>query len=173
LRREALDLAIVTEISAEKDMVYEALCERTLVAVLRPDHPLAAQPAIEWKRLLREPIVLLQGVGPLGQHLDQTLLAAGLRLQPEYRADQIHTAYGIVSAGLALGVLSNVTAVALQREGLAVRPLVAPTVSRPLSLAHLADRELSPAAQQWRATILAHWQSEPALPGLQAPLTPP
>lgn len=170
LRREQLDLAIVTELSPEKDMVYEALCERTIVAVLRPDHPLAALPEIEWRELLKEPTVLLQGVGPLGHHLDQVLFEAGLKFEPDYRADQIHTAVGLVQAGLGIGVLSNVTASALLREGLVARPLVQPVVTRPLSLAHLADRELAPAARRWRETVLAHWQAPPS-PAQQ--LTPP
>lgn len=168
LRREQLDLAIVTEINPEKDMHYEALCDRSIVAVLRPDHALAMEASIPWRRLVEEPTVLLQGVGPLGHYLDQLLFEAGLKLEPHYRAEQIHTAAGIVSAGLALGVMSNITASALQREGLVVRPLTEPTVSRPLSLAHLADRELSPAAERWREAVLAHWQ-----PGAAAPLTPP
>ncbi|MCZ4311944.1 LysR family transcriptional regulator [Comamonadaceae bacterium G21597-S1] len=159
LRREQLDVAIVTELSPEKDMHYEPLCERSIVAVLRPDHLLAKEPVLEWKRVLQEPTALLQGGGPLGNYLHQTLFEAGLKLVPEYRVDQIHTAMGIVSTGLALGVMSNITAVALAREGLVVRELVNPVVVRPLSLASLATRELPPAAVRLRESVLRHWHS--------------
>lgn len=164
LRREQLDLAIVTELTPEKEMQYQPLCNRTIVAVMPPDHVLAREPVIEWRRFLQEPAVLLQGAGPLGHYLDQVLLESGLKLEPEYRVDQVHAAVGIISAGLALGVISNVTAVALEREGLVARELVHPTVARPLSLACLADRALSPAAERLRAAVLARWSVDGLAP---------
>jgi LysR family transcriptional regulator, carnitine catabolism transcriptional activator len=171
LRREQLDLAIVTELSPEKEMHYEVLCNRSIVAVMQADHPLARQTTIEWRRLLEESIVLLQGGGPLGDYLDQSLLEAGMKLVPDYRVDQIHTAVGIVSAGLAVAVMSNITATALEREGLVARELVNPGVARPLSLAHATDRELSPAAEQLRAAVLRHWEGHglPAATQLTGP----
>lgn len=168
LRKEQIDLAIVTELSPEKDMCYDGLCERSIVAVLSPDHPLAREPQLVWQQLMPEPTVLLQGSGPLGHYLDQCLLEAGMQLMPDYRVDQIHTAAGIVSAGLAIGVMSNITASALEKLGLVVRELHAPYVTRPLSLAHLVDRELSPAAQQLRATILERWQGGTLLKSVKA-----
>lgn len=157
LRREQIDVAIVTELSPERDVHYHPLCNRSIVAVMRPDHPLAAQPQIEWHRLLKEPTALLQGGGPLGHYLDQTLFEAGLQLNPEFRVEQIHTAMGIISAGLAVGVMSNITASALAHEGLVARELIQPSVVRPLSLARLADRELAPAAQKLWDAVLLHW----------------
>jgi DNA-binding transcriptional LysR family regulator len=168
LRREQLDLAIVTEIEPEKDVRYEALCDRSAVVVTRPDHPFATRPMVAWRALVREPTVLLQGGGPFGGYLDQCLLEVGLKLVPDYRVEQVHAAGGIVSAGLALGVMSNLTAVALEREGLVARPLVEPTVGRPLSLAHATTRELSPAAQRLRALVLEHWPAQGGGPGTAA-----
>ncbi len=165
LRREQLDLAITTETSSEKDMHYEVLGERTIVAVLRPDDPLASEPVIAWPAMAGRSTVLLQGSGPLGHYLDQSLFQAGVQFSPDYRVEQIHTAVGIILAGMAVGVMSSTTATALAFEGLVVREMVEPRLSRPLSLAHLADRELSPAAQQFRACVLERWhgQAPPAM----------
>jgi len=160
LRREQLDLAIVTELSPEKDMHYRALCDRSIVAVLREDHPFARERVVEWRALLQEPVALLQGGGPLTNYLDERLIEGGMQLVPEYRVDQIHTVMGIVSAGLAIGVMSNITASAVCREGLVARELVNPSVIRPLSLAYLADRELPPAAQKLRDVVLRHWTAD-------------
>jgi LysR family transcriptional regulator, carnitine catabolism transcriptional activator len=160
LRREQLDLAVVTELAPEKDMHYQALCDRSIVAVLRSDHRLAKEPALEWRTLLQEPVALLQGGGPLTRYLDERLLERGMQLIPEYRVEQIHTVLGIVSAGLAIGVMSNITASALCREGLVARELIEPSVVRPLSLAYLAHRELSPSAVKLRDAVLRDWTSQ-------------
>ena len=160
LRREQLDLAIVTELEAGRDIRFERLSERTGVAVLRADHPLAALPAIEWRQLLDHRTVALQASGPFSAYMDQCLLEAGLKFTPDFRVEQIHAAGGIVAAGLAIAVMTNLTASALERDGLVARPLVAPSVSRPLGLAHLATRELSPAARALRSLVLAHWPSD-------------
>jgi len=160
LRREQLDLAIVTELEAEKEVHYQRLCDRSIVAVMRPDHPLARAKTVEWKQVLEWPTALLQGGGPLGNYLDQKLFEAGLQLVAEYRVEQIHTAVGIVSAGLALGVMSNITASALEHEGLVARELSNPSVVRPLSLAYLAERELSPATEKLREFVLRYWNSQ-------------
>jgi DNA-binding transcriptional LysR family regulator len=126
---------------------------------MRPDHVLAKAGTIEWKQVLEWPTALLQGAGPLGNYIDQKLFEAGLQLVPDYRVEQIHTAVGVVSAGLALGVMSNITASALEHEGLVARELVNPSIVRPLSLAHLAERELSPAAEKLRESVMRHWHA--------------
>jgi LysR family transcriptional regulator, carnitine catabolism transcriptional activator len=161
LRREQLDLAIVTEPGPEREIQYTRLCDRCIVAVMRPDHRLAKSPVVEWAQLLEEPVAVLQGGGPLARYVDERLLEAGMRLEPRYRVEQVHTAMGIVAAGLAIGAMSNITASALCREGkLVAREVVNPSMVRPLSLAHLADREVPPAADKLRQVVLKYWTSE-------------
>ena len=160
LRHEQLDLAIVTELDAERDVRFERLSERSAVAVLRADHPLAALPEIEWRLLLEHRLVALQASGPFSAYLEQCLLDAGMKFAPDFRVEQIHAAGGIVSAGLGIAVMTNLTASALEGVGLVTRLLTAPVVSRPMSLAHLATREPSPAARELRSLILAHWPAD-------------
>lgn len=157
LRREQLDLAVVAQIELEKDLDFYPLCERTVVAVLPPGNELAAMETIEWRRLLKEPTVLLQGAGPMGSHVDTELLKAGLRFVPDYHVEQLPTAGGLIGAGFGIGVMSNLTAGALEHEGLVIRELVRPRISRPLSLVRLAGRELAPAAQRLHELVIQHW----------------
>lgn len=157
LRRDQLDLAIVAQVGEENDLDFHPLCERTVVAVLPPDHPLATTKTIEWRRVLKEKTVLLQGAGPMGSHVDTELLKAGLRFVPDYHVGQLPTAAGLIGAGFGVGVMSNLTAGALEHEGLVVRELVRPRISRPLSLVRLAGREPAPAARQLYEMVEQHW----------------
>jgi len=167
LRREQIDLAVVTELTEEKDIGYTKLCDRSMVAVMRQDHPLAQYESVVWKSLLEAPIVALQGGGPMGSYVEQVLAAHGIQISPEYQVEQIHTAIGIVMAGLGICITSSVTAPAMCKGvPLVSKEVTQPRLVRSFSLAQLAGRELPPAAEKLRLSILRHWDGVGVAPTL-------
>lgn len=167
IRREQLDMAIVAQVGIEKDLDSLRLCDMQIVAVLPRGHALAGNDTIEWRALLKERVIRLQGTTPMVDHIDLELLKVGMRFAPEFGVEHLSTAAGLIGAGVGVGVMGDLTAATLAHEDFVVRDLVRPRIARPISLVRLAGRELSPAAMHFHDMVVRHW-SGPRLPGKAA-----
>lgn len=63
---------------ASPDLVTEALYSESMVAVTRPDHPLAVQPRVSWRHLAEHPCVLPPPWASLRVKLEQQFFKHGL-----------------------------------------------------------------------------------------------
>lgn len=110
----------------------EPLGHDEIVAVMRPDHPLAGQTEITLAELAAHPLIWREAGSGTREVLEQALHTAGL--QPE-----VHLCLGGVAAvleavrqGLGIGVVSHLT-LPVSEELLITRPLQ-PRLRRPLTL---------------------------------------
>jgi DNA-binding transcriptional LysR family regulator len=154
LRDGSLDLAVVTAVQTGAALDCVPIATQTIAALLPASHAMARLPAIPWAALRNEPTVVLNSGGVMSAYCDQVLFQAGIRFAGTYRVEQLVAAAGLVQAGLGIGVMSGYSARAMATDGLVHLPLVEPTISRPICLASITGRELSPAARRLRDTVV-------------------
>lgn len=157
LRDGGLDIAVVTAVEAGAALDCAPVATQTIAALLPADHPLARLPVIPWEALRGEPTVVLNSGGVMSAYCDQILFQAGIRFSGTYRVEQLVAAAGLVQAGLGIGVMSGYSARLMATDGLVHRSLVEPSISRPICLASIAGRELSPAARRLRDTVASQF----------------
>ena len=142
-----LDLALVTQVEAHADVDYTPIGTQSIVALLPASHRFARRRALAWRDLRDEPVVALHSGGAMSTYCDQVLTESGLQLKRPYRVNQLVTAAALVQAGLGVGIVSRSSASIVASDDLRCIPLTAPRITRPISLAILSKRELSPAAR--------------------------
>lgn len=139
-----LDLAVVSSIQRDKRLTYRPLFDDELVAILPPEHPLAAKPCLQARDFTDQNVFLY--VGPKDSDLFRLLLnPAGV---VPARVTQVHLTEAIlemVKAGLGISVMARWAVAEHLREGkLIARPLTKKGLHRQWSAAMLRS-ETTPA----------------------------
>ena len=133
--RRQPDLDIRTEAVGKAEMQLDGyqrheLAVEDLVAVLPASHPLAHNQALTLGELADEPWIDHDIYdSPIGQIVLSACMAAGFTPHYAARLDDHRAALRLVAAGIGVTVLPRLAAAELP-GGLAVRPLVNPTVTR-------------------------------------------
>ncbi|MFB6848618.1 LysR family transcriptional regulator [Streptomyces sp. NPDC056373] len=140
-----------------------ALVTDSLVAVMPPDSPLAAQDEITWTELSREPFVALQSGTSVRVLTDFGFASAGTTPCALVTARGVATVAGLVAAGIGVTAVPQTVLPLLGFQPLTVRSLVNPTVTRQICL--LARTPLSPPAKAFRQALTEAFAQEP----VQAP----
>jgi DNA-binding transcriptional LysR family regulator len=151
LRTGRLDIVLgaLSERATAGDIEQRHLYEEVLRVAVHPEHPLAACATVGWPDLAPYPWVVPPRTARLRQSLDASLR----RMKIEVPANHVES----VSAGLVLGLLEAMQAVAMmtgrlarayEARGLAhVLPLEIPDVLLPVSTFTLAGKAPSPAVE--------------------------
>ncbi|MEC3767827.1 MULTISPECIES: LysR substrate-binding domain-containing protein [Cupriavidus] len=151
LRTGRLDIVLgaLSERATAGDIEQRHLYEEVLRVAVHPEHPLAASATVDWPDLAPYPWVVPPRTARLRQSLDASLR----RMKVEVPANHVES----VSAGLVLGLLEAMQAVAMMTGRLArayaalglahVLPLEIPGVLLPVSTFTLAGKAPSPAVE--------------------------
>jgi DNA-binding transcriptional LysR family regulator len=122
------------------DFHYYLLAEDRLHLIVPPDHPLAAGDAASLGDIARYPLIC--GAGCLfWEAAERHLGELGLAVRPKIVAGSMDWLLDLVAAGIGVGLGPCGVA---QRAGLVSRPVAAPPVSHPVSLATKRGRLYSP-----------------------------
>lgn len=154
LQRGQVDLAVYTLLESDPMIETTEIGTQSIVTLIRDDHPLAKLKEIEWKRLIKEPIIALRSSTQFGRYGQGILLQHGLGYEPSFRVEQLITAVGLVRSGMGVAVMSRYSAEMMSNDGLICRPIKRPFVSRPICVGHLVGREISPASSALEACII-------------------
>jgi len=155
VRSGAADLGLGTASGQRQDLATQVIGSDTFACVMPQGHPLAGTREVTWQQLDGAPLIGSPAGDPLREQLDAALAREGIRLRRKLEVALPLTTLGMVRAGLGIAVLTtNVTPLA-STLGLVTRKLTRPVVRREIALLWHAERSLSPAAQQFRATLLA------------------
>ena len=140
-----LDLAFAHFDIPRFDIEEVASWDADCVCVMKPDHPLAVKKHIKLPDLASEPLVLLNFGTSTAQKLELQSAEAGIKPKIAIQAQPSYAAYFLAAHGLGVAVVDTLTADALARDAVTVRPLrsvlscsfklIRPTGMRPSLLA--------------------------------------
>ena len=161
-----VDIGIGPASQPPRDIIAECLLVDTLDLACRKDHVLARKVRVVWRDLTGFPLIALGHDNSVRQLIDSCLANAGIEVQPAYEVSFLSTAIGLVDAGLGIAVLpSHVRAIGRLYPNIRFVKLDSPVMRRDLSLLTRRDRQLSPAAENFRKLLLAYIK-EPGLGAL-------
>lgn len=142
VRGGEVDFGIAIEPPDTGEFECEVIMHDPFRLVCHPNHPLARQKTVSWKKLGGQPLVLLDYSSGSRRLIDQALLKHGVDAHVVQQTGHTHTAFRMVEAGLGLSVTPGLSS---PPSTLAVRPLV-PTERRGVTLIRRRQRSLSPIA---------------------------
>jgi DNA-binding transcriptional LysR family regulator len=139
-------VAVSSEDPAIKRSKFEPLLTDNFQVVCPADHPLAGRDTVVGNDLAHHPCVTLRRDSGIRAAIDRALYARNIELQIVHETTQVHTALGLVAAGLGITVMPAMLCPAPGDAGLAVRPLRKPRISRRIGLVFSTFRTPSPGA---------------------------
>jgi LysR family transcriptional regulator, transcription activator of glutamate synthase operon len=148
LHADALDIAFlsVNRLDAGPDIKLHPLLDEPLVALLAPDHRLAARKAIDMAELREERFVVFGEGGSLRRIVVQGAREAGFEPALAFESTESARIRAMASRGLGVALAPASEA---EHEGppVAVVPVRRPRLTRDVTLAWRAQRRHSPAAR--------------------------
>ena len=171
LRKGELDLALATFDVSEADISAEPLLHDAMVAICTANHALAQAKALRWEDLLDQPLLLLREGSGLRALVERHFEPLGGCPKPALEVTHIATAMAMAAAGLGVAILPSYALKVSALANLVGVPLTEPAVVREVSLAHLQQRSLSPAALGMAEHLRQHLAVAQARHRAQSPET--
>ena len=161
---EQVDFGIGTPDADATGITSRVLVDDQLCAVVPADHPLAAQRQVRWVQLDGLPVIAgTPGYG-VRRMTDAAAAQAGIALRVVNEVNFLASALWMVASGLGVAIFPAALAESPLHPTLAVRPLVAPKVTRSISLVTKAGRSLSPASATFVDVLVAELRTAAARP---------
>jgi LysR family carnitine catabolism transcriptional activator len=108
---------------------------------------LAAMDSVEWADLVEFPLILLKPGTGLRNLLEKPMQRWAGQFRLEYEVANIHTALGLISAGLGVSVLPAYSLARAGIQGITARPLTNPQVIREVVTLFAASKPLPSSAE--------------------------
>ncbi|MEO0385945.1 MAG: LysR substrate-binding domain-containing protein [Pseudomonadota bacterium] len=118
-----LDLGFAHLDKPRADLEEVAAWDIDCVCVMQPNHPLVRKAEIALRDLADTPLVLLSFGTSTAQKLDRNFVAAGITPKVAIQAQPSYAAYFLAAHGLGITIVDRLTADALARDDVVVRPL--------------------------------------------------
>ncbi|MDR5856078.1 LysR substrate-binding domain-containing protein [Caballeronia sp. LZ062] len=150
------DLGIVADITDLANLQTHVIAQDGLMVVAHRAHRVAHEQAVAFADIVNEAYVGLADAA-LEMHLAERASRLGRQLDYRIHMRSLDNVGMLVEAGIGIAILSDVSAQALRRPGLAIVPLSEPWATRRLHLCARAFDTLTP-----HASLLAHQLIEAA-----------
>ena len=154
MRRARADFALAPAPAQAADLRVEPLLRERFHLVCPAGHALAARRSVTPQALAGHPFIHLSRTSSVRQHLDAALHPE--RLEGVMEVEQLATVAG-VAAGLGITAVPTLALFQFRREGLVVRPLQIPGLSRDICLIRLKERGDTAAAAALIEDLRAHY----------------
>lgn len=144
---EQVDFGIGVPEQAGADVDTDTLVRDHLGVVCPAGHPLAGRTRLRWADLDGHPVITVRpgyGVRPL---IDASAARAGVRLRVVHEVTFLSTALWMTECGLGVSIMPSAYALHAPIEGLVLRPLSHPRVSRDIVVVSKRGHTLSLAAR--------------------------
>ena len=151
-----VDLAVGPDRAVGEEVVRSSLFDSPWVLWCSPEHRLAARRSLRWQDLRHEPLVAAGRDHERSVAQMRAGLPEGERITAIDVVDNVSTALGIASQGLAVTLSPAYVAALAEPLGLVMRRIVEPEVMRQVCLYRPAMRVTSPAAEGF-AEHLEEW----------------
>ncbi|WP_051340543.1 LysR substrate-binding domain-containing protein [Azospirillum halopraeferens] len=164
------DVAMSASFPAVPGVIQEPLLEARFICALPRGHPLCAREVVALTDFEGQDVVGVLPSTPIDwSRIDRLFEDAGVRLRRRVATPHSHTAYGLVAAGLGIGLFEPFAARLWMANGVEVRPCSA-DLRYTYSLCLPAARADSPLVQEFVACLRACLREEP--PALNGPVPP-
>jgi DNA-binding transcriptional LysR family regulator len=147
IQSERADFGIGTPPPEGSDFEARILLEDEMQLVCAEDHRLASRPFVRWTDLGGEPLIVFRPGYGVRQLIETTLHKVGVEPVVAHEVGFLSTAAWMTASGLGVTILPRALAGLEERHGLALRPLVEPTVMRTIALVTKKGRSQSPSAR--------------------------
>ncbi|MDO4700076.1 MAG: LysR family transcriptional regulator [Moraxella sp.] len=150
------DFGIGPERVLSSDVAASELFASEFCLVVRPEHYLASCQAIEWRQLVDEDLIILQG--PFAKKLLTELpTQVSHRLfRADYEVNFLSTALGMTQMGLGITLAMPYARTWVDQHGLVMIPLKAPVISRKFLLYTHKRRSPSAAINVFKEFLIQH-----------------
>ena len=152
LREGRIHVSFARFPKTESGLVFETIYSEQLVAALPQSHPLNKKGSLRLSDLANEPFILQPH--PPSPHADNTIQIfanAGFTPQIVQTVEEMHTALGLVAAGIGITLLPS-SIQNMQNRGIEYRNLIKPTPVLEMKMGYRAD-ESSPALARFIETV--------------------
>jgi len=160
VRDGKVDLALAAETATasatDTGLVRTRLLEDRLVLLCAARHPLAGRRTVRWREVLPFPVIAQKGTSSVRQRIEAVYARHRATLRPTFEVEYATTLISFVAHDLGVGILPESLAPAEGTAGIAVRPLVAPEILRPLCVYRRGSQTPSPAAAIFLELCVAH-----------------
>lgn len=161
IERGDLDLAFVSPPpNNAPSLAAETLFNEELLAIVPPEHPLAAKKSIQLKELAGEAFILLQSGYSLRAISWDACREAGFTPRIAFEGEETDTVRGLVAAGLGVSLMPEI-ALAVNRSDLQPVPVRVsePKITREFSVIHHKQSELPPAASLFKEFLIDYFKN--------------
>lgn len=143
---EQVDIGIGTPEHPSPDIDMQTLVDDRLCVVCPADHALARRQRVRWADLKGVPLIAVRAGYGVRRTVDAIAARAGVPLNVAHEVAFLSSALWMTSCGLGVSIWPEALLRASPFDNLVARPLMAPAVSRSISLVTRRGRSLSPAA---------------------------
>ncbi len=157
---EQVDIGIGTPEYQSPEIAMRTLVDDRLCVVCPVDHPLARRRRVRWVDLRGLPLIAVRAGYGVRRSIEATAARAGVALNIAHEVAFLSSALWMTSCGLGVSIWPEALLRASPFDNLVARPLVAPAVSRSISLVSRQGRSLSPAAQAFVQTLESQLQAD-------------
>lgn len=145
VRERQADFAIVSAPGPMAGLQYRVLFQESFVLACPVGHKLASRKRAEFVDLEGMRVIRYARTGSFGQHL--AYLMRGIAVEDALEVEQLTTVAGLVTAGLGVSVVPSIAIPFFDRGKVAVVPMAAPGLERPIHIVWRTSRVFGPAPQ--------------------------
>lgn len=157
--RGEINIALLGPIPSDQDKVKSrVLFTENIVALLPSNHPLASRTSIKLTELRDDPFILFPKGFILHEVIMEGCLQRGFRPQIAFEGKDLDAIKGLVSAGLGVTLLPEVTLVDSLPRATARVPVVEPSLKRTVGAIIPNERELLPTEKVFYEFIQAFFR---------------
>lgn len=144
---DQVEFGIGTPEDATPDIQLRSLVDDHLCVVCTADHPLAARKQVRWSDLAGVPVIAVRPGYGVRRVIDRVAAAARVDLKIVNEVHFMASIMWMVSSGLGVSIVPSALVATSEFDNLVGRTLVAPKVSRSISIVSRRGRSLSPACR--------------------------
>ena len=136
------------------ELRFEPLYTDRFIAIVPPDHRLAARRRVGAAELVESPLILLQRPSSMRRLIEQALLEAKLDWQVDFEAHQLATVGTMVATGLGVSIVPQLCQQQMEALGACCAELEVPVIEQRVGILSRTRYPLSVAAAAFKQALL-------------------
>jgi LysR family carnitine catabolism transcriptional activator len=161
VRHGRVELGVTFDPGEAQDLNFTPLFSDRFVAVLPKAHPLLAKTRLKWRDLQDFAYIALQRPSSIRLLIDQILQDHNIPLTPAFEAHQLASIGRMVTSGLGISIVPNLSSGQMLEMGAECRPITAPAITRKVGVITRKRYPLSVASEAM-LTVIADWNQHGA-----------